>query len=80
MNPSVSWKIWKLRLALNDSLKKPRFMVEMIYTGNLHHLSLRMVKVFLVIVDNFNLQFFFRQPLVSDIFYKLVTPRLYNSF
>ena len=54
-------------------------MVEMIYTGNLHHLPLRMVKVFLVIVDNFNLQFFFRQPLVSDIFYKLVTPRLYNS-
>ena len=56
-------------------------MVETIYAGNLHHLPLRMLKVFLVIVDNFNLQFFFvRQPLVTDIFHKLVAPRLCNSF
>ena len=56
-------------------------MVETIYTGNLHYLPLRMLKVFLVIADNFNLQFFFvRQPLVTDIFHKLVAPRLYNSF
>ena len=54
-------------------------MVETIYTGNLHYLPLRMLKVFLVIVDNFNLQFFFvRQPLVTDIFHKLVAPCLYN--
>ena len=78
---SVSWKIWKLRLALNDFLKKPRFMVQMIYTVNLHHLLLWIWKVFLVIVDNFNLQFFFvRQPLVTDISDKLVAPHLYNSF
>ena len=45
-------------------------MVEKIYTGNLHHLPLRMLKVFLVIIDNFNLQFFFvRQPLLTDIFH-----------
>ena len=78
---SVSWKIWKLKLALNDFLKKTRFMVEMIRTGNLKHLPLWMLKVFLVIVDNFNLQFFFvRQPLVTDIFHKLVAPHLYNYF
>ena len=56
-------------------------MVETIYTGNLHHLPLRMLKIFLVIADNFNLQFFFvKQPLVTDIFHKLVAPCLYNSF
>ena len=55
-------------------------MVETIYTGNLHHLPLRMLKVFLVIVDNFNLQFFFvSQPLVIEIFNKVVVPRLYSS-
>ena len=46
-------------VSLKRFLKKKQFMVEMIYTGKLHHLTLRMLKVFLVIVDNFNLQFFF---------------------
>ena len=57
------------------------FMVETIYTGNFHHLPLRMLKLFLVIVDNFNLQFFFvRQPLMTEFFHKLVASCLYNSF
>ena len=56
-------------------------MVETIYTGNLHHLPLRMLQIFLFIVDSFNLQFFFvKQPLVAYIFHKLVAPRVYNSF
>ena len=56
-------------------------MVETIYTGILHHPPLRMLKVFLIIVDNLHLQFFFvRQPLVTEIFHKMVAPRLYNSF
>ena len=43
-------------------------MVETIYTGNLDHLPLRMLKAFPIIVDNFNLQIVFvRQPLVNDI-------------
>ena len=64
LNPSssISWKIWKLRLTLNNSLKK-RFMVETIYCGNLHHLPLGILKIFLAILDNFNRNFFFvRQP------------------
>ena len=60
---------------------KTQFMVETIYTGILHHPPLRMLKVFLIIVDNLHLQFFFvRQPLVTEIFHKMVAPRLYNSF
>ena len=56
-------------------------MVETIYTGNLHQPPLQMLKVFLVIVDNINLKFFLvRQPLETNIFHKLVAPRLYNSF
>ena len=60
---------------------KTQFMLETIYAGILHHPPLRMLKVFLIIVDNFHLQFFFvRQPLVTEIFHKMVAPRLYNSF
>ena len=56
-------------------------MVETIYTGNLHYQPLQMLKVFLVIVENLSLQFFFvRQSLVIDIFHKMVTPHLYNYF
>ena len=57
-----SWKIEKLRLDLINSLKN-RFLVKTIYGGNLHHLPLRMLKVYLAIADNFNWQFFLaRQP------------------
>ena len=42
---------------------------------NLHHLPLQMLKVFLVIVDNFNLQLsFIRQPLMTNTFHRLVVP------
>ena len=54
-------------------------MVETIYTGNLHHLSLRMLKVYLVILDKF---FLVRQTLVTDIFHKFIAPAsliLFNS-
>ena len=57
LNPSVSWKIWKPRLALKKSLKN-RYIVEWIYRGNLNHLPLRMLKVFLPIVYSFNWQDF----------------------
>ena len=43
----MSWKIRKLRLALNNT-----------YSENFH-LPLRMLKVFKAIVDHFNWQFFF---------------------
>ena len=47
-------------------------MVETVYTGNLHHLPLRMLKVFLVIADSLNLYFFLRQATSSV--HKLVAP------
>ena len=56
-------------------------MVETIYTGNLYHLPLQILKSFLVIIDNFISKYFFvRQPLVTEIFHKLVATHLYNSF
>ena len=33
-------KILEIEVTLQRFLKKPRFMVEIIYTGNLHHLPL----------------------------------------
>ena len=44
----------KTRLALKIPFKKPRFIEETIHSGNLHHLPLRMLKVFIAIVDRFN--------------------------
>ena len=41
-------KNWETEVSLKQFLKKP------IESGNLHHLPLRMLKVFLVILDNFN--------------------------
>ena len=80
-NQKPASKLMETEVSLKRFLKKDRFIVEPIYTGNLHQLSLWMLKVFLVILDNFNLHFFFvRQPLVTDIFHKLIGPRLYNSF
>ena len=55
--------------------------MEAIYTGKLNHLHLQMLKVFSIIVDNFNLQIFFlKKSLVNNIFHKLVALHLYNSF
>ena len=54
-------------------------MVVTIYTGNLQHLPVRMLKAFLVILDKF---FLVRQTLVTDIFHKFVAPAsliLFNS-
>ena len=56
----MSWKIQKLKLALNNFFKKIRFTVE---TCIIYSYEWRMLKVFLAIVDNFNWQFFLvRQP------------------
>ena len=61
-NKKPSPKLWtlpcalKLKTEVRNSLKNP------IYSGNLHHLTLRMLKELLAIVD-FNWQFFLlRQP------------------
>ena len=48
----MSSKIRTLRLALSNSIKTP------IYIGNFYRLPLRMLQVFLAIVENFNSQFF----------------------
>ena len=56
----MSWKIQKLKLALNNFFKKIRFIVEACIT---YSYEWRMLKVFLAIVDDFNWQFFLvRQP------------------
>ena len=49
----------KNEVSLRLYLKKARFIEEMIYSSNLHHLPLKMFKVFVAIVDNFNKHFFF---------------------
>ena len=47
--------------------------MEWIYSGHLHHLPLRMLKVFLAILDSFNWQYFLVRHsqtyvIVADIF------------
>ena len=58
---------------LNNSFKI-RFIEETIYSGNLHHLPLRMLEVFLAIVDNFDwplLHWTCNETEVVDISHKL---------
>ena len=46
-------------VSLKQYLKKTQFLEETIYSRNLHHLPLQILKVFLAIIDNFSRQFFF---------------------
>ena len=57
--PLSELKNSKNEVSLRLYLKKARFIEEMIYSRNLHHLPLKMFKVFVAIVGNFNRHFFF---------------------
>ena len=62
-------------VSLKQYLDTPRFIEETIYSGNLHHLPLRMLKVFLFLVFLISTEIFLRQAIiVADIFHKLVAP------
>ena len=69
----------KTEVSLKLYLKKPQFIKETIYSRNLHHLPLRMLKAFVAIADNFNRHFFFVRQSQWPLFFISWQPTLYGA-